>query len=115
MEITIFDDFLMELDGIQCTYPNGTIFPAPLSCVLIMDVNVFIFREVSCYYSTIPLFYSYSSKLQTSISFSMNYNDDVLQVGNDYAYFINTEGCIPMIVTPTEKAPTPAPVEGRLF
>lgn len=73
--------------------------------------QLIILSEVSCFYSTIPIFASYNSLLSQSFSNSIIYNSSFIIIGDSEYYHIRDNGCIPSIVT---DAPTVPPEENSL-
>ena len=78
----------------------------------ISQVNEMISREISCYYSTIPIFASYSSMLSQSKEYSLQFLPLSIDInGLSFQYLRNT-GCSPSIVT---ESPTELPPDSLFF
>ena len=71
---------------------------------------IYIFSEVRCYYSTIPLFSAYNSILSQQKEMNILFNSTSVLI-NDVEYVnISQDGCLPAIITdaPTEAPETPS-------
>ena len=72
-------------------------------------------RDVQCYYTTLPIFSSYQSKIHTDVPFTIEFNDTGLIVDSAPFVFSSSEGCIPIIEIPTETIPTTTPPTSGMF
>lgn len=67
--------------------------------------QLMILSEVSCFYSTIPLFASYNSLLSQSLSNSIFYNSTYITIDDIEYNHIRDNGCIPSITTDSPTVP----------
>ena len=110
IEITLYDEETMNLDGIHCSYRAGINFPAPIAYVThVVELCELTDRDVQCYYTTLPIFSSYQSKIHTDVPFAIEFTDAGLIVNSAPFGFSSSEGCIPIIEIPTETVTTTAP------
>ena len=104
IEVTLFNETLMELDGIQCDTTPDTIYPILFSSSRCVDL---ICREVKCYYSTIDLFAAYSSLIRSTKLMKIVYNVTSLLLNGELFLFENNQGCFSIL--PTDAIPTEEP------
>lgn len=69
-----------------------------------------MFREVECFYASIPLFSSYKELLKFTQTIEIQYNATELLLNDDLIEYVSDRGCESL--QPTEVAPTAEP-DGR--